>query len=202
MTHSTLRLGVVILAAGAGRRFGGGKLLALLDDRPLVQHVVDAVCDWGPAAVVAVLGHEADIAERIVDWGPAVLVRNADPDRGLASSLVLGIGTAATIDPPLDGAFIALGDQPRVRTATFIALARSAAADGQAHPIVVPRYADEPAGVANPALLLRPAWPLVAGLTGDRGMGPVIAGHPELVLRVPVPGANPDVDTPDDLRRL
>jgi molybdenum cofactor cytidylyltransferase len=202
VTHTTLRLGVVILAAGAGRRFGGGKLLALLDDRPLVQHVVDAVCDWGPAAVVAVLGHEADIAERIVDWGPAVLVRNPDPDRGLASSLVLAIGTAATIDPPLDGAFIALGDQPRVRTATFIALARAAAADGQAHPIVVPRYVAEPAGVANPALLLRPAWPLVAGLTGDRGMGPVIAANPELVLRVPVPGANPDVDTPDDLRRL
>ena len=42
----------------------------------------------------------------------------------------------------------------------------------------------------------------VATLTGDRGMGPVIAAHPELVLRVPIAGANPDVDTPEDLRRL
>jgi molybdenum cofactor cytidylyltransferase len=197
-----LRLGVVILAAGAGRRFGGGKLLALLDDRPLVQHVVDAACDWGPAAVIAVLGHDADVAERIVDWGPAGRVRNPDPDRGLASSLALGVEAAAAIDPPLDGVFIALGDQPRVRTTTFVALARAAADDAGTHPIIVPRYANEPDGVANPALLLRAAWPLVAGLTGDRGMGPVIVDHPELVLRVPVPGANPDVDTPDDLRRL
>jgi molybdenum cofactor cytidylyltransferase len=202
VTHRSSRLGVVILAAGAGRRFGGGKLLALLDDRPLVQHVVDAVCDWGPAAVVAVLGHDADVAELIVDWGPAVRVRNPEPDRGLASSLVLGVETAATVDPPLDGVFIALGDQPRVRTATFVALARAAADDGHAHPLVVPRYTDEPDAVANPALLLRAAWPLVVGLTGDRGMGPVIAAHPELVLRVPIAGANPDVDTPDDLRRL
>lgn len=202
MTGPSLRLGVVIPAAGAGRRFGGGKLLALLDDRPLVQHVVDAACDWGPAAIVAVLGHDADVAELIVDWGCAVRVRNPDPDRGLASSLVLGVETAAAIDPPLDGVFIALGDQPRVRTSTFVALARAAADDPAAHPIVVPRYANEPDAVANPALLLRAAWPLVAPLTGDRGMGPVIAAHPELVLRVPLAGANPDVDTPDDLRRL
>jgi hypothetical protein len=29
-----------------------------------------------------------------------------------------------------------------------------------------------------------------------------MAAHPELVLPVPIVGANPDVDTPDDLRRL
>jgi CTP:molybdopterin cytidylyltransferase MocA len=67
---------------------------------------------------------------------------------------------------------------------------------------VVPRYSGEPAGVANPALLLRAAWPLVERLEGDRGMGPVIAANPALVLPVPIEGSNPDVDTPDDLRRL
>ena len=177
-------------------------MLALLDDRPLVQHVVDAVHDWGPAAVVAVLGQDADVAERIVDWGCATLVRNPDPDRGLASSLALGVTAVGVVDPPLDGVFIALGDQPRVRTVTFVALARAAAADDGVHPMVVPRYDREAEAVANPALLLRAAWPLVAGLTGDRGMGPVMAAHPELVLRVPIAGDNPDVDTPDDLRRM
>ena len=202
MSGTSLRLGVVILAAGAGRRFGGGKVLALLDDRPLVQHVVDAALDWGPAALIAVLGRDADVAERIVDWGCAVLVRNPDPDRGLASSLVLGVAAAARMEPPLDGVFIALGDQPRVRTTTFVTLARAAAADGCAHPVIVPRYTGEPAAVANPALLLRAAWPLVERLEGDRGMGPVMAAHPELTLPVSIVGANPDVDTPDDLRRL
>ena len=202
MSHPSLRLGVVVLAAGAGRRFGGAKLLALLDDRPLVQHVVDASLDWGPAAVIAVLGRDADVAQRIVDWGCAAVVRNPDPDRGLASSLALGVAAADRVEPPLDGVFIALGDQPRVRTATFVALARAAAADDHAHPMIVPRYTGEPVAVANPALLLRAAWPLIEGLTGDRGMGPVMAAHPELVLPVPIEGANPDVDTPDDLRRL
>ena len=51
-------------------------------------------------------------------------------------------------------------------------------------------------------LLLPPAWPLVAGLQGDRGLGPLLAAHPELVIRVPVGGSNPDVDTPTDLAAL
>lgn len=196
------RLGVVILAAGAGTRFGGGKILALLDDRPMLQHVVDAAAEAGPDALIVVLGRDADVAERIVGWGRAIRVRNPDPDRGLASSLQLGIAAAAAVEPPLDGVFVALGDQPRVRTSTLRALARAASADDGARPIVVPRYSGEPEGVANPALLLRGAWPLVAALEGDRGMGPVIAAHPELVLAVAIDGANPDVDTPDDLRRL
>jgi CTP:molybdopterin cytidylyltransferase MocA len=31
-----------VLAAGAGRRFGGTKQLADLDGRPLLQHAIDA----------------------------------------------------------------------------------------------------------------------------------------------------------------
>ena len=33
----------VILAAGAGSRFGGGKIRAPLDGRPLLAHVLSAV---------------------------------------------------------------------------------------------------------------------------------------------------------------
>jgi CTP:molybdopterin cytidylyltransferase MocA len=43
---------------------------------------------------------------------------------------------------------------------------------------------------------------MMAGLSGDRGLGPLLAGRPELVLEVDVGGANPDVDTPDDLATL
>ena len=198
-----LRLGVVVLAAGSGRRFGGAKILALLDERPMLQHVVDTAAETGTDALIVVLGSDADVAELIVEWGGAIRVRNPEPEQGLASSLQVGIAAAAAVEPPLDGVFVALGDQPRVRIATFRALARAASSQaGPPRPMVVPRYADEPAGVANPALLLRAAWPLVASLQGDHGMGPVIASHPELVLVVPLAGANPDVDTPEDLRRL
>ncbi|HLO36630.1 MAG TPA: hypothetical protein VK194_11125, partial [Candidatus Deferrimicrobium sp.] len=54
----------------------------------------------------------------------------------------------------------------------------------------------------NPIIARRSIWRLADELAGDRGFGPVLATHPELVREVPVAGANPDVDTLDDLRRL
>src|SRR4029079_4307747 len=45
----------------------------------------------------------------------------------------------------------------------------------------------------------RAAFGLVAETGGDRGLGPVLAAHPELVTEVPATGDNPDVDTTDDL---
>ena len=63
----------------------------------------------------------------------------------------------------------------------------------------MPAYADERG--RNPVLVRRAAFDLVAEATGDRGLGPVLAAHPELVAEVAVDGANPDVDTPADLAR-
>ena len=50
----------------------------------------------------------------------------------------------------------------------------------------------------------RAAFGLVAEATGDRGLGPVIAAHPELVreVTVDVAGGNPDIDTRADLVAL
>ena len=81
------------------------------------------------------------------------------------------------------------------------ALPRSAPCSAREVPagrsIVVPRYRG--GGGANPALLLRAAWPLAARLEGDRGFGPLIKQNPELVVEVDLPGDNADVDTRADL---
>src|SRR6266545_5615426 len=41
------RVVAIVLAAGAGSRFGGGKLLAKLSGKPLLQHVLDRVAEAG-----------------------------------------------------------------------------------------------------------------------------------------------------------
>ena len=40
----------VVLAAGAGTRLGGGKLLAQIGGRPVLQHVLDALATAGVGA--------------------------------------------------------------------------------------------------------------------------------------------------------
>ena len=54
---ATPAVSAVVLAAGSATRFGSVKLLAPLNGRPLLQHVLDALADAGLNDVVVVLGH-------------------------------------------------------------------------------------------------------------------------------------------------
>ncbi len=183
----------VVLAAGAGSRFGGDKLLASLEGRPVLQHVLDRLADAGVQEVVVVLGEDADAIEEAIDWRREGRVRNPEPGRGLSSSVRIGI---EALDGGVDGALIVLGDQPLVSHATIRALLD--APPDAARPIVVPVYVED--GGRNPVLVGRDAFGLIGEVAGDRGLGPIIAAHPELVheVRVDVAG-NPDIDTRADL---
>jgi CTP:molybdopterin cytidylyltransferase MocA/SAM-dependent methyltransferase len=184
----------VVLAAGAGSRFGGGKLLASIGGRPVLQHVLDALATAGLGEVVVVLGRDADAVEAAIEWRNERRVVNLDPERGLASSLHVGFETAGA---GAAAVLVALGDQPLISAEVIRSLLEATSKRGR--PIVVPVYEDERG--RNPVLLHRPAFGLAAEATGDRGLGPVLAAHPELVVEVQVAGTNPDVDTPADLAR-
>ncbi len=196
MTEGTLAL---VLAAGAGSRFGGGKLLASIAGRPVLQHVLDSLAAAGLDQVVVVLGHDAPAIEVTMAWRTERRVVNPDPDRGLASSLRVGfeaIGEA--IGGAAEAVLVVLGDQPLLSVEAIRAVV-GAPAD-PARPIVVPAYSDDRG--RNPVLVRRPAFGLIDETTGDRGLGPLLAAHPELVIEVSVAGSNPDLDTPADLARL
>jgi molybdenum cofactor cytidylyltransferase len=181
----------VILAAGAATRFGAAKVFAPLGGRPLVDRVIDAALAAGLGEVVVVLGPGSP-AEASADLGRVRVVRNPSPEEGLSSSVRIGL---AALGADIDAAIVLLGDQPLVRADVIRALVTADLPSR--HEIVVPRYAG--GGGQNPTLVLRAAWPLAQGLTGDRGFGPLIAARPELVLEVPADGSNPDVDTPADM---
>lgn len=191
---SPARIAAVVLAAGAGSRFGGGKLLAPLEGRPILQHVLDRLAAAGLDEVIVVVGDDARELEARIDWGAARRVVNPTPEEGLSSSLKVGI---AAVPAEADAALITLGDQPLLPARAIRALMD--AGDRDDRPIVVPIYGDG-AG-RNPVLLRRRAFGLVDETVGDRGLGPLLAAHPDLVeeLRIRVEGGNPDIDTREDL---
>ncbi|HEX7949112.1 MAG TPA: NTP transferase domain-containing protein [Candidatus Limnocylindrales bacterium] len=184
----------LVLAAGAGSRFGGGKLLAPLAGRPILQHVLDRLAEAGIDEVIVVLGHDAPAIEAAIAWRTERRVVNRDPERGLASSLQTGM---AALPSDADEVLIALGDQPLVTVGSIRALLDAEAETER--PIVVPVYADDRG--RNPVLLRRAAFRLADEAAGDRGLGPVLAVHPDAVQAIPLSGDNPDVDTPADLAR-
>jgi molybdenum cofactor cytidylyltransferase len=187
----------VVLAAGLSTRFGSPKLLADLDGRPVLQHVLDAIEAAGVDDVVVVLGDGHEVVERALARRRQRFVVNPRPGDGLSSSLRVGLD-AAGADPAADAAIILLGDQPAVRPDAIRAVLQAAETSDRS--FVRARHASD--GAPNPVLVRREAWPEASALDGDRGLGPLLAAHPERVLAVDVAGANPDVDTPADLERL
>jgi molybdenum cofactor cytidylyltransferase len=189
------RVQPIVLAAGAATRFGGRKLEARVDGKPVLQHVLDALAGAGfDDPVVVVPPH----APRGIDWRHAKRVVNPAPGRGLASSLKLGWARATTSEPPPDAVLVVLGDQPLLHPDAVRALA--AAPLDPKRPIVATRYADTDAH--NPVRVELSAGQLIDDASGDRGLGPILERNPELVRWLQVVGDYPDVDTSADLARV
>jgi CTP:molybdopterin cytidylyltransferase MocA len=196
MALAAPRVRAVVLAAGSGTRFGGEKLAARVDGKAVLQHVVDALAAAGFDDPVVVLAPDAMPAG--IDWRRAQRVTNPDPGRGLSSSVRIGWDHAIATDPVPEAVLIALGDQPLLDVDVVRALA--AAPLDAARPIVAPRYSGSDAH--NPLRIKASGAYLIEEVTGDRGLGPVVARHDELVRWVDVQGDNPDVDTGADLAHV
>jgi molybdenum cofactor cytidylyltransferase len=181
----------VVLAAGAGRRFGATKQLAELDGKPLLQHAVDAQLAV-PALekIVVVLGHDAPRILSAVDFGNADPVVIDDWSEGQAASLRAGLGAV----PAAEAALITLGDQPYI-TPQVVAMVldhrrRFTAA-------VRATYGGAP---GHPVLLERDLFADVMQLEGDVGARDLLAS---VAVREVEAGnlCSPfDVDTKEDLR--
>ncbi len=162
------RIVSIVLAAGAGRRFGGGKQLAPLHGRPLLEHALAAAGAAPSDATLVVLGADAEEIERGVALGGASVVRCADWEHGQGASLRAGL---AALEPDVAAALVTLGDVPFVpaeASRRLLAARRPGLAalratyDGRpGHPVLIERQLFAPLIAAppdaNPAALLREA---------------------------------------------
>jgi CTP:molybdopterin cytidylyltransferase MocA len=196
VTAEPNRVRAIVLAAGAGSRFGGRKLEARIAGRPILQHVMDALAHAGLDDPIVVLAPDSAL-ERSMDWRRAQPVVNPDPGRGLSSSLQLGWAAALATDPQPDAILVALGDQPRLAEAAIRAVL--AAPRDAARPIVAPRFARSAA--RNPVRIETGvvADDLIRHAQGDRGLGPLLDARPDLVRWLQIEGDNPDIDRREDL---
>ena len=199
------RAAAVVLAAGLGTRFGEEpKLIAPLAGKPVLQYVLDALHEAEIAPTVVVLGHASGDLKQAVAWRDEVQVINKNPERGMLRSVLLGLRRLDQMWSVPERTLIVLGDQPRLRADQLEAIL--AAPPDQEHPFVVPRYEDGQAG--NPVLLeatgrvIAQQFAVHTRKDTDRGLSQLFAKFPEAVRYVDVPGANPDVDTPEDLAAL
>ena len=108
-----MNVAVVILAAGAARRFGAAKLAAKIDGVPLVRRAAIAALTVGMPVIVVTGAHreavEAGIAGLAVEC-----VFNAQWTQGMGGSIACG---AAKLPPAVDAVIVMPADQPLIDAA-------------------------------------------------------------------------------------
>lgn len=186
----------VLLAAGAGSRFGGGKLLAPFGGRPLIAVTLSGLHGAPVDEIIVVVGKDAKELRSICEPHGSRVIENPDWARGMSTSVRRGLLACV---PGTRAAVVALADQPLVGAE---AVARLVEAFEDGAKVAVATYGGEP---RNPVLFAREVWPLLLReLSGDKGARAFLVRHPELVTEVSCDDvADPtDVDTVEGLRRL
>ncbi len=188
-------IAAVVLAAGAGTRFGGAKVVAELSGVALVRHVVDRLLAAGITTIVVTADTHAAAVRGVLAGTPARVVETV-VSGGMSASL----RDAVAALPDESAAFlVALGDMPRFDPAVVRTLVetweRSTAA------AVVPVYRGEVQG--HPVLFDATMRRRLAMLTGDAGARGLLRDLGDRVVWLAVDADPPgDVDTPEDLARL
>ena len=193
-----MKVGAIILAAGASRRLGRAKQLVEFEGEMLLARVVRLVHEAGLEQVVVVLGAEHEAIAAAVDLSGVRVVRNEDWARGIAGSIHVGLQVVEEVALDIDGVLILTCDQPRLSVSHLRALmAVFDARDGLE--IAASEYAG---GVGVPAIFSRAMFPELYALSGDKGARALLKKAGGAVMRVNFPGGEVDVDTPEDLAKL
>lgn len=188
-------LEALVLAAGAGTRFGGEKLMAGWRGRPMIEAALAAAYAAPAAGVTLVTGADPGVIEAAKVFAgarPLRLIVAEDWRRGLSASLKAGI---AALPEAVTGVMVFLGDMPRVPHAVLAPLAQ-ALADGA--PAAVPMFGGV---LGHPAALSVGLFGEILKLEGDRGARGLLERLGPALVRIEAPddGVLFDVDRPFDL---
>lgn len=187
-----MKLGCVVMAAGASRRFGENKLLRELGGIPLYRRALEAIPPelFSAVTVVTACRPMAALA-RTMGFST---VWNDRPELGVSRTIALGLAPLSDCD----GVLFMTADQPLLTQDGVRAVAEAFSRE----PGVIAAAAA--GGVrGNPCLFPKVLFPALSALEGDRGGSSVIRANPHLLRLAELPALElADADTAEDLARL
>jgi CTP:molybdopterin cytidylyltransferase MocA len=163
-----MKTGCILLAAGAGIRFGGDKLKALVAGKPMIEYILSSLpkASFSHCLIVAA---DAELLAAANRYGISGFI-NSRPDLGVARSIRMGLSAL----PASDACLFCVCDQPLLRRATIEGMVRSYVPGS-----ILRLKSHEKHGnpVLFPSSLFEELKSLPAGGSGKT----VIQAHPDLV---------------------
>jgi molybdenum cofactor cytidylyltransferase len=185
-------ISAILLAAGSGSRFGGGKLLAQLPDGTPIgvaswRNLVSAIS----RCIVVVRAGDSALRDTLKAEG-AEVVECGDAHIGMSRSLIAGLRATGESD----GWVIALGDMPYIKPRTITAVSGAIAAHTL---IAIPTYHGSRGHPVGLSARLREE---LLAVQGDEGAREVVKRHADDCLLIACdndPGILRDIDTRADI---
>ncbi len=174
------------------------KLLADLDGRPVLGHVLEVATGAPFVETVVVTGHDHAFVLEVAQRLGVRTIHNERWSDGMGTSLATA---AADLEGAgLDGLAVLLGDVPLVHPVTLARLAE-AWSKAPAPAIARPVWRGRP---GHPVILASAFLPDLLALEDDRGAQAVLRAHADRVLEVDTDdeGVTLDADTPGALAEL
>jgi molybdenum cofactor cytidylyltransferase len=200
-----MKLDCLILAAGSASRFGGCKLLANWNGKPLVAQSIEAACTLEPENIFIVGGAyyeqlqqalpDLPISTRTEHTKTIELLEFRAWDLGVGNSLAFGVKRLQNANPVL----VMLGDQPLISAKDLQHLHRTWSENPER--IVCASFANT---LGVPAIFPARFKAELYRCRGDRGAKSILLRYfnkdEPLVIPIAMPSAEFDIDTPTDFK--
>lgn len=208
MSKPETRVAGIVLAAGAGTRFGGAKALARdPDGTPWLPRAVRALLAGGCSPVLVALGSEGPAAERLLTstfladvdapGSPVRVVRVESWRDGISASIRAGLLEAGRLEPLPDAVAIVTVDVPSLSAAMVRRLTADAGSASDGEPTHALRQASFSGRPGHPVAVGRAHWERLAeAIHGDTGARPYLVANGVSIVDCSDLGSGLDVDQP------
>lgn len=191
-------IGAVVLAAGKSGRMGQNKLLLKLNEKTLIESILDALNNARIDEQVVVVGYSLEvILDAIKSKLKTIKIAvNTDYEQGMISSFQKGLEMLTHID----SAFLVLGDEPILDSDLLNLMIQQMDNNQNKALIVSPVYKGKK---GHPLLFHRKLFEEIRRLKAPQTLRDIVHAYADRMIMVDAPEWTiMDIDTPEDYARI
>ena len=189
----TNKIKKIVLAAGESKRFGDkNKLSEMIDDKPIINHVLDSLFEiFDYSELIVIIGHDHKLIKNLIFNKDIKILENKDYRNGIGTSIALGMNN---LNADIDGVMIIPADMPYICSKDLINL-ENKFMELNCVKVVMPEHNYR---IGNPVILPRKYFDTLKNLKDDFGARSLIRKKDIVTLKTGF-GTIFDIDTKEEL---
>ena len=191
----TNKIKKIVLAAGESKRFGNkNKLLEMINDKPIINHILDTLFEiFDHSELIVIVGHEHKLIKNLILNKDIKILENIEYKKGIGTSIALGVNYLET---DIDGVMIIPADMPYINSKDLINLEKKFI-EVNCEKVIMPEHNSR---IGNPVILPRNYFNILKSLKSDFGARSLIKKKDVITFKTGF-GTIFDIDTRDELTK-